>query len=250
VKEPITTQAGLVRAMRRLREAAGHQSLRTICTAPQARGRIDRSTLHLVLAGRPTPGPGLLEAFADVCDAGPAATAALLAAPDRILNGPPPRPQPLSVCELIEEAEDRRERNAAAPCTGASGRNATGTTSSCTTRPTPARPHRDPRPPHSRTLPRRLPHTPADRCEPIPGQPYDQIPTERTGVTPARRIEEPVYFSTEASPARIVHRGDCHAVRDVSHPATTTQARTALTRNDTEPCDICRPDRPLRPAAA
>jgi hypothetical protein len=91
--------------------------------------------------------------------------------------------------------------------------------------------------------------TPADRCEPIPGQPYDQVPTERTGVAPAWRIEEPVYFSTEAGPARIVHRGDCHAVRDVSHPATTDQARAALARDDTEPCDICRPDRPLRAAA-
>ena len=91
--------------------------------------------------------------------------------------------------------------------------------------------------------------TPASRCEPIPGQAYDQVPTDRDGVTPAWRIEEPVYFSTEAGPARIVHRGDCHAVRDVSHPATTDQARAALGREDTEPCDICRPDRPLRAAA-
>jgi hypothetical protein len=90
---------------------------------------------------------------------------------------------------------------------------------------------------------------PAGRCEPIDGQAYDQVPTERDGVTPAWRIEEPVYFSTEAGPARIVHRGDCHAVRDVSHPATTDQARAALAREDTEPCDICRPDRPLRAAA-
>jgi hypothetical protein len=91
--------------------------------------------------------------------------------------------------------------------------------------------------------------TPAGRCEPIRGQAYDQVPTERDGVTPAWRIEEPVYFSTEAGPARIVHRGDCHAVRDVSHPATTEQARAVLAREDTEPCDICRPDRPLRTAA-
>jgi hypothetical protein len=90
---------------------------------------------------------------------------------------------------------------------------------------------------------------PAGRCEPIDGQAYDQVPTERDGVTPAWRIEEPVYFSTEAGPARIVHRGDCHAVRDVSHPATTDQARAALARDDTEPCDLCRPDRPLRAAA-
>jgi hypothetical protein len=114
VPGPITTRAGLVRAMRRLREAAGHPSLRTICNAPQARGRIARSTLQLVLAGRRMPSAGLLEAFADVCGAGPQATTALLAALDRILNGPPARPRPLSVCELVEEVEDRRQRDAAA----------------------------------------------------------------------------------------------------------------------------------------
>jgi hypothetical protein len=107
--------------------------------------------------------------------------------------------------------------------------------------------HRDPRPPHRRTLPRRL-LTPTGRCEPIPGQAHDQIPTERTGVTPARWIEEPVHSTTEAGPARIVHRGNRHAARDVSHPAT-TRARTPLTRNNTEPCDTCRPDHPPHAAA-
>lgn len=110
VPGPITTRAGLVRAMRRLRAAAGHLSLRAICEA--AGGRIARSTLQLVLAGRRLPGAELLAAFADVCNAGPAATAALLAARDRILNGPPPRP--LSVCEFVEKAESRRVSDAAA----------------------------------------------------------------------------------------------------------------------------------------
>jgi hypothetical protein len=89
----------------------------------------------------------------------------------------------------------------------------------------------------------------ASRCEPIDGQAYNQVPIERVGVTPAWKVEEPVYFGTEGGPARIVHRGDCHAVRDVSHLATTDQARASLARDDTEPCDICRPDRPLRAAA-
>jgi hypothetical protein len=114
VPGPITTRAGLARAMRRLREAAGHPSLRSLCNAPQARGRIARSTLQLVLAGRRMPSAGLLEAVADVCGAGPQATTALLAALDRILNGPLTRPRPLSVCDLVEEAEDRRRRDAAA----------------------------------------------------------------------------------------------------------------------------------------
>jgi hypothetical protein len=108
-----TTRAGLVRAMRRLRAAAGHPSLRAICDAPQAGGRIARSTLQVALAGRRRAGAELLAAFADVCGTGRAATAALLAARDRILNGPPPQTRPLSPCELIEEAESRRLRNAA-----------------------------------------------------------------------------------------------------------------------------------------
>jgi len=66
---------------------------------------------------------------------------------------------------------------------------------------------------------------PASRCEPIEGQPYDQVPTVRHGVTPPWKVEEPVYFTGDVGPARIVHRGDCRAVRDVARSATTEQAR-------------------------
>lgn len=90
---------------------------------------------------------------------------------------------------------------------------------------------------------------PAALCEPIEGQPYDTVPTERPGVTPAWKVEEPVYFGPERGPARIVHRGDCRAVRDVSRPATSEQARAVLERADAAPCEMCRPDRPLRTAA-
>ncbi|WP_370673347.1 DUF6233 domain-containing protein [Streptomyces sp. DvalAA-14] len=45
---------------------------------------------------------------------------------------------------------------------------------------------------------------------------------------PAWRIEEPVYVATERGPARIVHRGDCRALRDLSRPATTEPARAVL----------------------
>ena len=89
----------------------------------------------------------------------------------------------------------------------------------------------------------------AARCEPIDGQPYDQVPTERTGITPAWKIEERVFFTADTGPARIVYRGDCHANRDHARPATTEQARADLTRDDTAPCDICRPDRPLNTVA-
>jgi uncharacterized protein DUF6233 len=89
---------------------------------------------------------------------------------------------------------------------------------------------------------------PASRCEPIEGQAYDQVPTERYGVTPDWRIEQPVYFGPDKGPARIVHRGHCRACRDLSEPATADQARAALTQPDAAPCQVCRPDRPLNPA--
>jgi hypothetical protein len=90
---------------------------------------------------------------------------------------------------------------------------------------------------------------PAGRCTPIESQAYETVPTERHGVAPAWRIEEPVYFGPERGPARIVHRGDCRAVRDGSRPASSEQARAVLERADAAPCGICRPDRPLRAAA-
>jgi hypothetical protein len=91
---------------------------------------------------------------------------------------------------------------------------------------------------------------PAERCEPIEGQAYNTVPTVRARVTPAWRIEEPVYFGSERDPTRIVHRGDCRAVRDSSRPATTDQARTTLQHPEAAPCPVCRPDRPLGTATA
>ncbi|WUH88749.1 DUF6233 domain-containing protein [Streptomyces sp. NBC_00433] len=90
---------------------------------------------------------------------------------------------------------------------------------------------------------------PAALCEPVDGQPYDQVPTERPGTTPAWKVEEKVYSGPERGPARIVHRGECHAARDLARPASTEQARAVLTRDDAAPCPLCRPDRPLRTAA-
>ncbi|WP_405578078.1 DUF6233 domain-containing protein [Streptomyces sp. NBC_01190] len=90
---------------------------------------------------------------------------------------------------------------------------------------------------------------PAQVCEPVDGQEYDAVPTVRHGVEARWRIEEPVYFRTEKGPARIVHRGDCRAVRDVSRPVTSEEARAALERTEVAPCPVCRPDRPLSSAA-
>ncbi|MGW2355206.1 DUF6233 domain-containing protein [Actinacidiphila glaucinigra] len=86
---------------------------------------------------------------------------------------------------------------------------------------------------------------PASRCEPIEGQPYDRVPTIRHDATPDWKIEEPVYFTGDIGPARIVHRGNCHAIRDVSNAATADQARAALERPDGAACPIWRPDRVL-----
>jgi hypothetical protein len=90
---------------------------------------------------------------------------------------------------------------------------------------------------------------PAALCEPINGQPYDQVPTERPGITPAWKVEERMYSGPQHGPARIVHRGNCNAARDLARPASTAQARATLDRDDAAPCPTCRPDRPLRAVA-
>lgn len=91
---------------------------------------------------------------------------------------------------------------------------------------------------------------PAGVCEPIEGQSYDGVPTERYGVPARWRIEEPVYFGTTVGPARIVHRGDCRTVRDVSRPASTEQARAVLERPEAAPCAVCQPAGPAAGHAA
>ncbi|WUH90207.1 DUF6233 domain-containing protein [Streptomyces sp. NBC_00433] len=87
---------------------------------------------------------------------------------------------------------------------------------------------------------------PSALCGPIDGQPHAQVPIQRPGITPAWKIEEPVYFGPQRGPARVVHRGDCRTIRDLARPATTEQARAVLDRDDAAPCQVCRPDRPLR----
>jgi hypothetical protein len=86
---------------------------------------------------------------------------------------------------------------------------------------------------------------PAARCEPVEGQSYDQVPTERHDVAPRWRIEDLPQVAGDVRPTQIVHRGDCRTVRGTSRPATTQQARAALERDAAAPCPTCRPDRPL-----
>ncbi|MFI1769119.1 helix-turn-helix domain-containing protein [Streptomyces sp. NPDC020800] len=104
-----TTPAGLARAMNRVRATAPHTSLRAL--AGKAGPALSRSTLHRILAGKQMPTAGQLAAFAAACDAGEAATTALLVGHRRILNGPEPFPHP---CAQLEWAAERRERDEAA----------------------------------------------------------------------------------------------------------------------------------------
>lgn len=63
---------------------------------------------------------------------------------------------------------------------------------------------------------------------PLDGQPWNQVPTERRGITPARKIEEPVYFTGDVGPGRIVHRGNCRSIRGLASPATTGHVLAAV----------------------
>jgi hypothetical protein len=106
----ITTRAGLTKAMQRIRTAANNPTLRALAAAPEAAGRLSRSTLHLALTGQRLPSKQLLAAFAAACHATTRTTEALLAAHARILTGPA-LPYP---CAIAEAAEERRQRDAAA----------------------------------------------------------------------------------------------------------------------------------------
>ncbi|WP_143666516.1 hypothetical protein [Streptomyces reticuliscabiei] len=89
------------------------RSGRQLAGSPEAAGRISRNALHNALAGRRLPSEELLAGFAAACGAGEETTRALLTARARILAGPPPRPRAGYPCEIAEEAEARRERDAA-----------------------------------------------------------------------------------------------------------------------------------------
>ncbi|MEV0210830.1 hypothetical protein AB0H97_37185 [Streptomyces sp. NPDC050788] len=109
----ITTRAGLARAMEKNRAAAGGPSLRQLAASPAAAGLLSRSALHNALKGPRLPGEELLAAFAAACGAGEETTRALLAARARILTGPEPQARAGYPCEIAEEAEERRARDAA-----------------------------------------------------------------------------------------------------------------------------------------
>jgi hypothetical protein len=102
----VLTRAGLARAMRRIRAAAGNPSLRALVAAPEAAGRLTRSALHNALTGRRLPSEQLLAGFAAACHAGAEVTGALLAARARILAGP--RPPEVYPCAIVEQYDIAR----------------------------------------------------------------------------------------------------------------------------------------------
>jgi hypothetical protein len=108
----VTTLAGLGRAMERVRAAVGTPSLRVLVAAPEAAGRLTRSTLHNALQGRRLPSEQLLVAFAAACGAGQSTADALLAARRRVQAGP--RPPAVYPCEIVERADERRQQDEAA----------------------------------------------------------------------------------------------------------------------------------------
>ncbi|NEE23039.1 hypothetical protein G3M58_93395, partial [Streptomyces sp. SID7499] len=107
----ITTLVGLAAAMEKVRVAAGEPSLRRLADSPEAAGRISRSALHNALHERRLPSEELLAGFAAACGAGEETARALLAARARILAGP--GPSLMYPCGVVEEAEARREQDAA-----------------------------------------------------------------------------------------------------------------------------------------
>ncbi|MER6125350.1 hypothetical protein ABT173_22495 [Streptomyces sp. NPDC001795] len=115
----ITTQAGLARAMRRLRQEAGNPSLRALATAPEAAGQLSRSALQLALNDKRLPSEQLLTAFAAACHASEPARQALLAARRRITGTLEPEADGYSwagyPCAAVEQAEARRADETARP---------------------------------------------------------------------------------------------------------------------------------------
>ena len=85
---------------------------------------------------------------------------------------------------------------------------------------------------------------PASACEPISGQDYTEVPTERPGRTPVWKLEHPVDQEVDGGLV-VVHRGDCTAPRGIARPASTAQARRAVADRATRArcADHLHPDR-------
>ncbi len=77
---------------------------------------------------------------------------------------------------------------------------------------------------------------PAEVCEPLDGQDYAEVPTERPDHSSAWLLEEPV----GGGEVLVVHRGDCAAPRGVTRPAAVEEVRQAVA-DGAVVCPVCRP---------
>ncbi len=87
----------------------------------------------------------------------------------------------------------------------------------------------------------------ADRVAPIPGEDYSVVP--RDGEIAGRQwLLEKLHQYGPDDPARRLHRRDCWQARLEHTRITTAEAAGLLGAPDVDVCDVCRPDRALRPA--
>jgi hypothetical protein len=104
----VSTWEGLTRALRRIHAEAEKPSLRALAASPGAAGRLSKSTIGNILRCKRHPTAQQLSALLAAYGAGPETTTGMLAAHRRILAGP--RGSALYPCEVVERAEERRQR--------------------------------------------------------------------------------------------------------------------------------------------
>ncbi|MER5969613.1 DUF6233 domain-containing protein [Streptomyces sp. NPDC002055] len=86
---------------------------------------------------------------------------------------------------------------------------------------------------------------PAASVTPIPGEDYTAVPTH--GAVSGRQWQVENLWRTAAGPTRRLHRRDCWHARAAHQRVPTAEAYALLADPDVEPCDICHPERALRP---
>ncbi|MEV6012001.1 DUF6233 domain-containing protein [Streptomyces sp. NPDC051976] len=85
---------------------------------------------------------------------------------------------------------------------------------------------------------------PTTVCEPIPGQDYAGVPTERRW-EPPRWVIEQRGLTLETGPQLVVHRARCRAGGRRRTRVYWAQARTAVEQDGAEACGVCHPETTL-----
>ncbi len=85
---------------------------------------------------------------------------------------------------------------------------------------------------------------PAETLTPIPGEDYTALPTE--GAVAGRQwLLQRLRQHHDHLPSHRLHRRDCWQADPSATPVTTATAHRLARDPHTEPCEVCRPDRPL-----